>query len=209
MTAHSSDPTPAHQPGRPDPQQRQHFEVLPIGPEVGLTEVVRAAEHIDHTHPGWRPEVVWSQAAAVIAQAAPGAGLARLLQAQQHPPQQNAQQQAPQQSAQQQEPQRAQEPQEEAPQGPPQQEAHQQHTQEDQHGAPQAAQQQAHPGGEGQVRDEAMLVELIAATDRMVSHYQAMQAQFVQELMQHRAGSLHGVTSIADEISTRLAITPY
>src|SRR5699024_7798014 len=85
----------------------------------------------------------------------------------------------------------------------------QQHTQEDQQGAPQAAQQQVHPGGEGQVRDEAMLVELIAATDRMVSHYQAMQAQFVQELMMHRGDSLRGVTSIADEISTRLAITPY
>src|SRR5699024_10176565 len=68
-----------HRPVRPDPPQRQHFEVLPIGPQVGLAEVVRAAEQIDHTHPGWRPEVVWSQAAAVIAQAAPGAGLARLL----------------------------------------------------------------------------------------------------------------------------------
>src|SRR5699024_4388771 len=123
-----------------------------------------------------------------------GAGLARLLQAQQHPPQQAP----PQQNAQQQEPHDAHE---EAPQGPQQQEAHQQHTQEDQQGAPQAAHQQESvlPGGEGQVRDEAMLVELIAATDRMVSHYQAMQAQFVQELMMHRGDSQRGVTSNADE----------
>ena len=209
MTAHSSDPTPAHRPVRPDPPQRQHFEVLPIGPQVGLAEVVRAAEHIDHTHPGWRPEVVWSQAAAVIAQAAPGAGLARLLQAQQNPPQQNAQQQkAPQhtQESQQDRPASQHEAQQQEPQ-----EGHE--PQEGREEAPQAAQQQegARPDDDGQdqVRDEAMLVELIAATDRMVSHYQAMQAQFVQELMQHRGNSLRGVTSIADEISTRLAITPY
>lgn len=131
----------------PDDQQDELFQVLPVGPQVGLTEVVRQAQRVDRRHPGWRPEVVWSQSAATIAEAEPGASLARFL--------------------------------------------------DDQH------------AGHGAGPDQAMLIELIAACDRMTSHYAAMQAAFIQELMLHREDSLRSVTSVADEISARLAVTPY
>src|SRR5699024_1342912 len=92
--------------------EEEHFEVLPVGPDVGLTEVVRAAQSVDRRHPGWRPEVVASQAAAVVAEAAPGASLAQFLEAEQ--------------------------------------------------------------AGLSDCPDEAMLVELIAASERMMAHYAAM-----------------------------------
>src|SRR5699024_11316494 len=83
-----------------------------------------AAQSVDRRHPGWRPEVVHSQAAAVIAEAVPGASLAQFLEVEQ--------------------------------------------------------------AGVSDCRDEAMLVELIAASERMMAHYAAMQSDFISELMRHR-----------------------
>src|SRR5699024_11605676 len=128
-------------------EEEQHFEVLPVGPEVGLTGVVRAAQSVDRQHPGWRPEVVHSQAAAVIAETTPGASLAQFLEVEQ--------------------------------------------------------------AGLSDCPDEAMLIELIAASERMMAHYAAMQSDFISELMMHRKNSMSGVSSVADEIAARLAVTNY
>ncbi|WP_159618549.1 HNH endonuclease [Ruania rhizosphaerae] len=56
--------------------------------------------------------------------------------------------------------------------------------------------------------DEALLVELIAAGDRLVNHVASLQGQFVVELMERRRGSI-GTTRTVDELAARLATTSY
>ncbi|UFU02930.1 HNH endonuclease [Ruania suaedae] len=56
--------------------------------------------------------------------------------------------------------------------------------------------------------DEALLVEMIAAGDRLVNHVAALQAEFVVELMERRRGSA-GAARTVDELAARLATTGY
>ncbi|QOR70630.1 DUF222 domain-containing protein [Ruania alkalisoli] len=56
--------------------------------------------------------------------------------------------------------------------------------------------------------DEALLVELIAAGDRLLNHVASLQGQFVVELMERRRGSI-GTTRTVDELAARLATTGY
>ncbi|UFU07038.1 HNH endonuclease signature motif containing protein [Ruania halotolerans] len=56
--------------------------------------------------------------------------------------------------------------------------------------------------------DEGLLVELVAATDRILNHASALQARFVADLMERRRGSA-GASRTADELAARLATTGY
>ena len=67
-----------------DPEEQEQpepFVTLPVGPKVGLAEVVSAAQAVDHAQAAWHPGLITSQVAEVIAGARPGASLARVLEA--------------------------------------------------------------------------------------------------------------------------------
>ena len=68
-------------PSKPEEERPARFVTLPVGPAVGLTEVVAAAQVLDHDQAAWHPGMITSQTAEVIAAAAPGASLARVLEA--------------------------------------------------------------------------------------------------------------------------------
>lgn len=61
-------------------ERAEPFVTLPVGPDVGLAEVVAAAQGVDHDQAAWHPGVIASQTAEVIAAAAPGASLAGVLE---------------------------------------------------------------------------------------------------------------------------------
>lgn len=61
---------------RPEP-----FVTLPVGPDIGLAEVVAAAQAVDQAQPAWRSGVSLSLRSDVIGAAAPGASLAGVLEA--------------------------------------------------------------------------------------------------------------------------------
>lgn len=77
------DPTSGDEPGASNPEEErpEPFVTLPVGPEVGLTEVVAAAQEVDQAQAAWHPGVSFSQRADAIGAAAPGASLARVLEA--------------------------------------------------------------------------------------------------------------------------------
>ncbi len=57
--------------------------------------------------------------------------------------------------------------------------------------------------------DDGTLVEMVAGCERMVHHYAALQARFVQELVERRTQTLRTVQSVGDEIGARLSISNY
>lgn len=61
-------------------ERAEPFVTLPVGPDVGLADVVKAAQALDHDQAAWHAGVIASQAAEVIATAAPGASLANVLE---------------------------------------------------------------------------------------------------------------------------------
>ncbi|UFU03690.1 HNH endonuclease [Ruania suaedae] len=56
--------------------------------------------------------------------------------------------------------------------------------------------------------DEGLLIEFIAAADRLVNHLGSLQASFVAELVDRRRGA-RGTSRTRDEIAARLATTGY
>ncbi|SED93286.1 protein of unknown function [Ruania alba] len=116
---------------------------VPAGAPIGAR--FQAARRADRANPAWSFETGWSQAAAVVAEAAADAELLALLE-------------------------------EEC---------------------------------DGRTTpDEGLLVELVAATDRLQNHLAGVQATFVEELLERRRGSM-GVSRTRDELALRLATTGY
>lgn len=68
-------------PSNTEEEQPERFVTLPVGPDVGLAEVVAAAQAVDQAQAAWHPGMISSQVAEVIAGAAPGASLAGVLEA--------------------------------------------------------------------------------------------------------------------------------
>lgn len=57
--------------------------------------------------------------------------------------------------------------------------------------------------------DDGTLVEMVAGCQRMVHHYAALQARFVQGLVERRQETLRTVQSLGDEIGARLSVSSY
>ncbi|WP_277051036.1 DUF222 domain-containing protein [Ruania albidiflava] len=57
--------------------------------------------------------------------------------------------------------------------------------------------------------DDGTLVEMVAGCQRMVHHYVALQARFVQDLVERRQETLRTVQSLGDEIGARLSVSSY
>ena len=68
-------------PSNTEEERPERFVTLPVGPDVGLAEVVAAAQAVDQAQGAWHPGMISSQVAEVIAGAVPGASLARVLEA--------------------------------------------------------------------------------------------------------------------------------
>src|SRR5699024_4109951 len=66
--------------GESDEDERDYFVTLPVGPDVGLTEVVAAAQEVDRAQAAWHPGVGHSQVADVLGATAPGASLAAVIE---------------------------------------------------------------------------------------------------------------------------------
>lgn len=77
------DPSFGDEPGASSSEEErpERFVTLPVGPDVGLAEVVAAAQQVDQAQAAWHSGVSLSQRADAIGAAAPGASLARVLEA--------------------------------------------------------------------------------------------------------------------------------
>src|SRR5690625_2367304 len=60
--------------------ERDYFVTLPVGRDVGLTEVVAAAQEVDRAQTAWHPGVSHSQVAGVLGAIVPGASLAAVIE---------------------------------------------------------------------------------------------------------------------------------